>query len=161
MLCILKRCTKCRGDLVMDEGDWRCMQCARYYYSGTEGPLGKWQPIYPSLETFGPPEETRATPEDHLTGVQRTRNSTYSGNSPRGESTRPYRNRAARSVNSLIQAKHRGETRWWDRNRQVIECLDRGLSVREISLLTNCGERQIRTVRERLSDVRAASYQPA
>ena len=161
MLCILKSCGKCCGDLVLDEGDWRCMQCARYYHSRTEGRLGEWQPIYPSLGTFGPQEETPAGPEDHLTGFQRPRNSTYSGDSPRRESTKRYRARAARNINSLIQAKSRGDARWWDRNRQLIEYLDRGLSVREISMLTERGERQVRTIRERLADLRASSYQPA
>ena len=30
----LKACQKCRGDLVLDEGDWLCLQCGRYYYTG-------------------------------------------------------------------------------------------------------------------------------
>ena len=30
----LKACPKCRGDLVFDEGDWRCLQCGTYYYTG-------------------------------------------------------------------------------------------------------------------------------
>ena len=29
-----KACVKCRGDLVLDEGDWLCLQCGRYYYVG-------------------------------------------------------------------------------------------------------------------------------
>ncbi len=32
MLCQLKSCGKCGGDLVQDTGDWRCWQCGRYYY---------------------------------------------------------------------------------------------------------------------------------
>ena len=27
-------CLKCRGDLVNDEGDWLCLQCGVYYYTG-------------------------------------------------------------------------------------------------------------------------------
>lgn len=27
-------CLKCRGDLVYDEGDWLCLQCGVYYYTG-------------------------------------------------------------------------------------------------------------------------------
>ena len=29
-----KACVKCRGDLVLDEGDWLCLQCGTYYYTG-------------------------------------------------------------------------------------------------------------------------------
>ena len=30
----LAACLKCRGDLVYDEGDWLCLQCGVYYYTG-------------------------------------------------------------------------------------------------------------------------------
>ena len=30
----LKGCAKCGGDLVLDEGDWLCLQCGTYYYTG-------------------------------------------------------------------------------------------------------------------------------
>ena len=30
----LAACLKCRGDLVNDEGDWLCLQCGVYYYTG-------------------------------------------------------------------------------------------------------------------------------
>ena len=30
----LNACAKCRGDLVLDEGDWLCLQCGTYYYTG-------------------------------------------------------------------------------------------------------------------------------
>lgn len=29
-----KACTKCGGDLTLDEGDWLCLQCGKYYYVG-------------------------------------------------------------------------------------------------------------------------------
>ncbi len=29
-----KACLKCHGDLVFDEGDWLCLQCGTYYYTG-------------------------------------------------------------------------------------------------------------------------------
>ena len=32
MLCRLKSCGKCDGDLVLDGDEWRCWQCGRYYY---------------------------------------------------------------------------------------------------------------------------------
>ena len=30
----LKACTKCCGDLAVDDGDWICLQCGTYYYTG-------------------------------------------------------------------------------------------------------------------------------
>ncbi len=30
----LGACLKCRGDLVYDDGDWLCLQCGVYYYTG-------------------------------------------------------------------------------------------------------------------------------
>ena len=30
----LGACLKCGGDLVHDEGDWLCLQCGVYYYTG-------------------------------------------------------------------------------------------------------------------------------
>lgn len=27
-------CLKCGGDLAYDEGDWLCLQCGVYYYTG-------------------------------------------------------------------------------------------------------------------------------
>ena len=30
----LKCCVKCGGDLVLDSGDWLCLQCGTYYYTG-------------------------------------------------------------------------------------------------------------------------------
>ena len=30
----LKACAKCGGDLAVDEGDWICLQCGTYCYTG-------------------------------------------------------------------------------------------------------------------------------
>ena len=30
----LGACLKCRGDLAHDDGDWKCLQCGVYYYTG-------------------------------------------------------------------------------------------------------------------------------
>jgi len=30
----IKACGRCGGDLALDDGDWRCLQCATYYYVG-------------------------------------------------------------------------------------------------------------------------------
>ena len=32
MLCKLKACRKCDGDLILDGDEWRCWQCGHYYY---------------------------------------------------------------------------------------------------------------------------------
>jgi len=29
----LKACSKCGGDLALDQGDWCCLQCGTYYYT--------------------------------------------------------------------------------------------------------------------------------
>ena len=29
---LFKACIKCHGDLINDDKDWRCVQCATYYY---------------------------------------------------------------------------------------------------------------------------------
>jgi len=31
---LLKACPKCQGDLASDDGDWLCLQCGTYYYTG-------------------------------------------------------------------------------------------------------------------------------
>lgn len=30
----MKACTKCGGDLALDQGDWLCLRCGTYYYTG-------------------------------------------------------------------------------------------------------------------------------
>ncbi len=42
----LGACLKCRGDLAHDEGDWKCLQCGVYYYTG----------LYPESKTPAPGE---------------------------------------------------------------------------------------------------------
>ena len=31
----LKACARCGGDLHLDDTDWQCLQCGRYYYGST------------------------------------------------------------------------------------------------------------------------------
>ena len=45
----LKACTKCGGDLALDEGDWICLQCGTYYYVR----------LYPGLDQRHRPEAPR------------------------------------------------------------------------------------------------------
>ena len=49
----LKSCIKCQGDLAADHGDWLCLQCGTYYYTGLyrspshidDGPLASNPPV--------------------------------------------------------------------------------------------------------------------
>ncbi len=128
MLCKFKSCRKCGGDLVLDDDEWRCWQCGRYYY--------------PLL----PPTDFRVVadpPVRVLVPVGRTVNVGFR----RGR-------RSARDINSVISAKVRSEILWWSRNRETIRLLDEGRSVREIAAQLGRGSRQIRIVRERLNDLR-------
>lgn len=58
-LYLLGVCLKCRGDLAYDEGDWICLQCGVYYYTG----------LYPETQ-WGEPRDgklrvSRRGCEDH------------------------------------------------------------------------------------------------
>ena len=52
-----KACTKCGGDLALDDGDWLCLQCGKYYYVGLyrhrdrEPAPVRWQ--FPKTRGFG------------------------------------------------------------------------------------------------------------
>ena len=131
MLCKLKSCRKCGGDLVLDEDEWRCFQCGRYYY-----PLP-------------PPTDLRAA-ADPPVRVSVPVGRAVNGGFRRGR-------RPSRDINSVISAKARSENLWWSRNRETIRLLDEGRSVREVSLLLGRGSRQIRIVWERLNDLRTIS----
>lgn len=48
----LKACVKCGGDLVLDEGDWLCLQCGTYYYTGLHR--------LPTLVPLPPPRRQKA-----------------------------------------------------------------------------------------------------
>ncbi len=47
----LKACGKCGGDLVRDEGDWICLQCGVYYYTGLYRPAD-WPADLPDLSNL-------------------------------------------------------------------------------------------------------------
>ena len=152
MLCMLRSCGKCGGDLFQDDDDWRCVQCARYYYGGTSGLVGGL-PLVPYSVGEAPRDgEIEDVAELDLATSGGQPDPVYERETYR---RRGYRTRATRSINSVIQAKKRGDARWWARNKHIIEYLDQGLSVLEISSRTDRGQRQVRTVRERLADVRA------
>ena len=51
MLCLLKGCGKCRGDLMQDGDEWRCIQCGYVYY-----PAHSSMGLQMSAEDFKPLE---------------------------------------------------------------------------------------------------------
>ena len=128
MLCKLKACRKCCGDLVLDNDEWRCWQCGQYYY-----------PKPPVLDV---PQYSRGSG-----GAL----ATEGGAVPQ----RRRRRRAVRDINTVIAAKDRSESRWWNKNREAIRYLDEGRTVGEISKVIGRGQRQIRVIRDRLNDLRA------
>jgi hypothetical protein len=133
MLCRLKSCQKCSGDLVLDDDEWRCWQCGHYDYPRLS--LPELPPDVPASNSSGDPADL-----------------------PGGTPRRRRRSRGAVSdINALIVAKDRSEQRWWTRNEQLIKYLDEGKSVREIAALVGRSERQIRVVREQLNDLRAVT----
>ena len=148
VFCFLKGCTKCNGDLVFDEGDWHCWQCGHYYYSGgvpTTDELSN--ELMNGTELSGLPEAEGYGAMDSDDGQEQ----------PKRGRRRGYGSRYSRSIDAVIRVKQASDQKWWVRNRQIIDYIDQGLSIREISKLAECGERQIRVVRERLYDMRAAS----
>ena len=140
IFCYLKGCTKCRGDLVFDDGEWKCFQCGRYVPTS---PAADGREPYPKpLQMQASSEIRDGVSANGKTGIERQRQRDYGAT-------------FARDINSVIQAKRNSDEKWWARNRHIIECLDQGLSVRETARLVGRGDRQIRVVRERLSDIRA------
>ena len=134
MLCQLKSCSKCRGDLVLDGDEWRCWQCGQHYY-----PRRSQEALLDLLR------ETR--PEAVAASSQAER---LQARPPRRRATR-----TLRDVNSRISARDRSERRWWLKNMDIVRHLDEGKSVKEISTLVGRGQRQVRIVRERLVDMRS------
>lgn len=61
----LKACAKCQGDLVLDDGDWLCLQCGTYCYTA----LYRNQPQAPhsSEEMSRWPQENRPAPSEEKT----------------------------------------------------------------------------------------------
>ena len=125
----LKGCGACGGDLTQEDDAWRCWQCGRYRYTDIHRPQHRW-------------EELRKQHRKQASAVFRV--------------TRAHAGLAGANINGILRLRELRERRWWNRNRQVIDYLDEGRTVREISTLTHRGARQIRVVRERLTDIRAA-----
>ena len=142
MFCQFKGCSKCGGDLVLDQGDWRCWQCGQYYYTkravAVEGSYSVQVEDASKCVSAHPPTLDELPEEKH-----RSKRKAYGA-------------RSARNINAVIRAKKTSDERWWARNQEIIEYLDLGLSVSEVSRQMGRGQRQVRIVRERLSDIRAA-----
>ena len=138
MLCRLKDCGKCGGDLFLDFDEWRCFQCGRIYY-----------PQRPSIELLLEPME-----DQHLLAADVSR-----GEDDLDCNGRRAR-RSPRSINAVLSAKSRSEEKWWARNKQVIHHLDMGNSVGQIAEMVGRGARQVRLIRERLYELRATALEP-
>lgn len=122
-----KSCDKCHGDLVTEEGQWRCLQCGRYYY----------------------PDSVQA--QDSIL----ERGAVGIGAPVRARNGKG--NRVERNINSMILSRSTSDEKWWANNRQIIAYLDEGKTVGEIARLMARGPRQIRVIRERLADLRGTS----
>ena len=156
MLCRFKKCGRCGGDLVLDEADWRCVQCAHYYYArpgstGHERESGR--PEAGAVSGQGAADLREYHTLSPVSGAERPAG-------PRGRRSSGGRPRSLRNINSLIEANSVGEAKWYAHNDEVIRYLDQGLSVREIAQLADRGQRQIRIVRERLAELRATGSVP-
>ena len=81
----LKTCIKCQGDLAADDGDWICLQCGTYYYTGlyqlhsrTDDPpqaLGPGVPKQPEKKLLGAvaaPLVSATTSDAQTIGVPQT-----------------------------------------------------------------------------------------
>lgn len=131
MLCQLRSCQRCQGDLVLDGEEWRCWQCGHYYYPKS---------TLPELML------------DDSGSVMLSVDADPPGMMPR----RRRRSRwAVRDINTLIVAKDRSEKKWWNKNEDLIKLLDGGQTVKIIAQSSGRSERQIRVIREQLNDLRA------
>ena len=92
----VKGCNRCGGDLVLDDGDWRCWQCGQYYYASS--------PNHADGSLPDPLKERAASvPSDH-TSVSPA-GPMYGEAQPRSRPRKAYGARSARNINSVIRAK--------------------------------------------------------
>ena len=59
-----KGCSRCSGDLVLEDSEWRCLQCGHYYY--------------PNVPQFSEPSLVHASPSPPIP-VERERSRGYAG----------------------------------------------------------------------------------
>ena len=99
----LKACSKCGGDLALDQGDWCCLQCGTYYYTRLYRRLRMPGILDPDQAPPGCPAPSEKEPEKkgwHFTRF------------PLGE---PVSDRAALARSELepVAARNTGLTRSW------------------------------------------------
>lgn len=129
----LKGCSRCGGDLALQEEEWRCWQCGHYYYANLLGPGATF------TELASPPLEGVAPGDPAPRGPGRPRR---------------YGGPADRDINRLIRARTRSDEKWWARHHQIVAYLEEGLPARDIASIMAQSERRIREVRERLAEMR-------
>ena len=129
MLFWFRQCGKCGGDLMSDSDEWTCFQCGRTYY-----------PQLSSAELLSKPNSEDQPASNALLPSDGQRR----------------RRRKPRRINAVIAAKERSDERWHGKNEEVIFHLEQGKCVRDISKILGRSARQIRGVRERLTEQRAA-----
>ncbi len=131
----------------MDDGDWRCVQCGQYYYGQS-------------------PDSATGTPREAIENSQPLKEASHrepmarpssSGRASAKRSGGRSRAKYDRDIGSLIESHATAESKWWERNRHIVDHLDNGLSIAEIAALTSRGKREIRSIRERLFEMRAAN----
>ena len=100
----LKACAKCKGDLVLDDGDWLCLQCGTYCYTG----LYRNQPQAPhsSEEKSRWPPENRPARQTEQTQVPKAPYLSGLAHSPPGPLTFGRAPTAPRSPHHLQPAAH-------------------------------------------------------
>ena len=126
-----KSCIKCGGDLFVQDGDWGCIQCGRYYYPIADTPLA-----YPQLTVAA----------------------SDGGNDSRGKRRRTG-GLAGRNINAVVRSQLASTERWQVQNQQVITHLDAGRSVAETAGVLGRDPRQVRNVAERLREIRTLTLE--
>ena len=121
-----KSCSKCGGDLFFEDDEWGCIQCGRYYYPKADLPLA-----YPQLIAVA----------------------SGGGNDNRGKRRRTG-GIAGRNINAVVGSQLASTRRWRERNQQVIASLDAGRTVSETAGVLGRFRRQVRSVAERLQEIK-------
>ena len=127
-----KSCIKCGGDLFVQDGDWGCIQCGRYYYPIADMPLAYSQLTVAASD---------------------------GGNNKRGKRRRTG-GLAGRNINAVIRSQLASTQRWREQNQQVITHLDAGRTVAETAGVLGQDPRQVRNVAKRLREARLLTPEP-
>lgn len=120
-----KSCIKCGGDLFLQDGEWGCIQCGRYYYPNADVPLA-----YPQLTVA-------ASDGGNDNRVKRRRSGGLAG----------------RNINAVVRSQLASTQRWREQNQQVITHLDAGRTVAEIAGALGRDPRHVKNVARRLREI--------